>query len=592
MSKGRADDLRKLPLQSCDVLLHEAGVPPIHTPVSVLQALPAHVKDRLYVVHTAAVPLESGLRLAPTGTAGTLRLFAMDQKPKRLGSTVSETKNIIDPSTLQDGSNHNLTIHGKADPSIPQSMSDQFSKGKGEADIAPLVFLRPADTSDAWFILNLLAAVPFLSSLSYGHTMEILEIANVHVFCDGDVVLNGSRRPDFLVVIWEGTCMECRHDCNDDIEHAPVIWHAGDWMGPLSLQPDASRSSTSDPSNKPRDIFAVSKEGTKAIFLPMKDVSRILKNGSSLFRKYMALEEEQKKHHVERLKRSSGELVRNQNQSICDNDKLLNVLQCNSVLGSLYATQKRHLESLAEGPTFFSCKDVLWKVGDPVIQAYIVVSGTATFGRAAPLDTQDGHSVGRRGSTGAILGSIAERGMGQEQNTSVFPPPSLVEADKILSKVSVDSEYARLESLLQIRAEDMEDFSMQVENDDSATQQVVSAYRDRFANKILRKLYSRHAYTENIVFSRGNFLCDFSRLVSGDLAKNSFDSETANDTPSRSHSRSSIGSLLGDHHCHTSNLIAGPNGCLVMVFPRDALISFLDNNPGVLLSLLGTQAVV
>ena len=77
LSKQRADDLRQLPIQDCDILLHEAGAPPIHTPLSVLQALPSEVRDRLYIVHTSAIPADSGLRVAPTGTKGTIRLDTM-----------------------------------------------------------------------------------------------------------------------------------------------------------------------------------------------------------------------------------------------------------------------------------------------------------------------------------------------------------------------------------------------------------------------------------------------------------------------------------------------------------------------------------
>merc|ERR1712127_975989 len=43
----------------------------------------------------------------------------------------------------------------------------------------PPVSLRPTSSSDAWFILNLLYAVPFMSSLSYAYTMEVLETARV-----------------------------------------------------------------------------------------------------------------------------------------------------------------------------------------------------------------------------------------------------------------------------------------------------------------------------------------------------------------------------------------------------------------------------
>jgi hypothetical protein len=68
-----------------------AGVPPIHTPVSVLAALPEDVKNRLYLVHTSkkSVPgemfsdsvilkqctlAESGLKIAPEGVENTIAL--------------------------------------------------------------------------------------------------------------------------------------------------------------------------------------------------------------------------------------------------------------------------------------------------------------------------------------------------------------------------------------------------------------------------------------------------------------------------------------------------------------------------------------
>jgi len=43
---------------------------------------------------------------------------------------------------------------------------------------------------------------------------------------------------------------------------------------------------------------------------------------------------------------------------------------------------------------------------------------------------------------------------------------------------------------------------------------------------------------------------------------------------------------------HSSTLAAGKEGCSVIVFPKESLIPFLDDYPGLLLSLLGTQVVV
>ncbi len=63
IGEGRFESLSNFPWQS-DMLLHEAGVPPIHTPMSVLLKLPEDVKQRMYVVHVAEkdVPRDGGLR--------------------------------------------------------------------------------------------------------------------------------------------------------------------------------------------------------------------------------------------------------------------------------------------------------------------------------------------------------------------------------------------------------------------------------------------------------------------------------------------------------------------------------------------------
>jgi CRP-like cAMP-binding protein/glyoxylase-like metal-dependent hydrolase (beta-lactamase superfamily II) len=59
-----------------DLILHEAGVPPIHTPVETLSALDDEVKARLYVNHISQdkLPPDSGLKLAPPGVDATLLL--------------------------------------------------------------------------------------------------------------------------------------------------------------------------------------------------------------------------------------------------------------------------------------------------------------------------------------------------------------------------------------------------------------------------------------------------------------------------------------------------------------------------------------
>ncbi len=60
---------------AADVIVHEAGVPPIHTPVAALDALPDAVKERLLVVHCAPANRQGGAARAAAG--GALRVAAV-----------------------------------------------------------------------------------------------------------------------------------------------------------------------------------------------------------------------------------------------------------------------------------------------------------------------------------------------------------------------------------------------------------------------------------------------------------------------------------------------------------------------------------
>jgi hypothetical protein len=198
LSRARANDLRQLPLQETDLLLHEAGAPPIHTPLEVLMQLPTRVKKRLYVVHTSALPEDCELRVAPTGTAGTIRLDQLQKSRNRLGDRGMSTRNWVadnsasvtmeeepDMPSAWNGANSeydssSVNSFEETTPDPHADFSTSFANltrppGSGKKARAnsmfvsdgmasiPLVSLRPASSTDAWFILNLLSAVPFLS---------------------------------------------------------------------------------------------------------------------------------------------------------------------------------------------------------------------------------------------------------------------------------------------------------------------------------------------------------------------------------------------------------------------------------------------
>lgn len=115
-------------------------------------------------------------------------------------------------------------------------------------------------------------------SLPYSATMELLEAAQVDVFKMGAIVVPAESRSTILCVFWEGTCIERKRykglqdqkivDSGDfsaelAIEEDLMVWHAGDWTGPLSFQPDLRMSGESRSIQNPHDVVALSEKGVK-----------------------------------------------------------------------------------------------------------------------------------------------------------------------------------------------------------------------------------------------------------------------------------------------------------------------------------------
>lgn len=75
-TKARYEQLA-FPKFTENIILHEAGVPPIHTSQKVLAALSDKIKSRMYLVHTAEKDLlkDSGLKLAKAGVENTMVLI-------------------------------------------------------------------------------------------------------------------------------------------------------------------------------------------------------------------------------------------------------------------------------------------------------------------------------------------------------------------------------------------------------------------------------------------------------------------------------------------------------------------------------------
>lgn len=732
LSKARCKDLNHLPLQQTDLLLHEAGAPPIHTPLDVLMKLPPEIKARLYVVHTSALPEGCDLRVAPTGTAGTIRLDQIRRDsgsfgpggPKGLMSkkrpSIFESNTGSGNSFLKIGAESNLLddVDEYAEselfnptPSIYAHLLGEdaaASQARKQSSEPPPVSLRPTSSSDAWFILNLLSAVPFLSSLSYTSTMEVLETARVVAYCCGEVVLAAGRRSKYLVVVWEGTCMEreqstmggdTRSSFNSQVSlenegKGKAVWYAGDWTGPRVLQPEKRLSGDSSTS-RTHDIVAMSAEGVKVIMVDFTALHTVLRTGSNLYRKYLLSVSQQHSCKIPSTINSTSSSVF---KNAVKNLNVIELLESNTGLRKLTAVQKRHLECLVEGPNVYTPGQRLWRAGSIVDKAFIVVAGTVSFvpkrrhGGSAGKNLKAQHRVKQthetlsftpEGNLGETMRNDAVKAVRElqasvptDENNSIDDSEtedanlSDSKGASVSNSLTETEDYHRLSRGLQKWAErhhdsqgnehterrrrgssstdnspevslhDFCDATIQDENKDkkgiiinadkmkgerrasTASTGAGTGFNDsmtdvgagaegrrpstknRFANKVLGRLYNRRAFASGLVFSRGHFLGDIEKMVEGLLSSGTVQNEDqtqdeleqfpfAENEDALSLDTMTIHELEGGQHtAHTSTLAAGKDGCVVLILPKASLIPFLDAHPGLLLSLLGTQVVV
>ena len=100
----------------------------------------------------------------------------------------------------------------------------------------------------------------------------------------------------------------------------------------------------------------MSTEGVKVITVEFSSLHIILKSGSALYRKYLDRTLQQKRHlslEVNSEASTNSAATHKLLTTALTKLNIIELLDQNSALGKLAAVQKRHLESLAEGPIGF-----------------------------------------------------------------------------------------------------------------------------------------------------------------------------------------------------------------------------------------------
>ncbi|MBF0470786.1 MAG: cyclic nucleotide-binding domain-containing protein [Gammaproteobacteria bacterium] len=268
ISRGRRDDLLAFPWDK-DVVFHEAGVPPLHTPLAFLCELPLEVRQKMYLVHVSAssIPEGSGLRVAPTGLANTVRL-----------------------------------------------------------DVGELPH------SEAIELLDLLSTIELLRHLDLAAAREILRIARIEQYEDGDAVFRQGDPGDKFYIVKSG---------HVDIQiggRTLTIFSYGDFFGEKGLFLD-----------DPRSADAIARSPTQLVMIPRNEMLHFLKGRES----YRLLQE----------------------VALQQNTHLRQLIEANSNLNDLTPTQKTRLMGMIEQEVTYPPGEELFAGGAFGDAVYLVSSG-------------------------------------------------------------------------------------------------------------------------------------------------------------------------------------------------------------------------
>ncbi len=96
ISKKRHAEFMDFPWDS-DIIYHESGMPPLHTPISYLNSLPVETQKKMVIYHIAAkdFPEKTNLTLAKFGIANTIE-FKMEKGPFQEAYSILDTISKID----------------------------------------------------------------------------------------------------------------------------------------------------------------------------------------------------------------------------------------------------------------------------------------------------------------------------------------------------------------------------------------------------------------------------------------------------------------------------------------------------------------
>lgn len=197
-SKERYEELAFRDFTKFDLILHEAGIPPIHTPQEAFLKLPPEAIENLYLFHCNCDSIkDKSLKLVAVGLENTLVL-------------IDDNQDIVHYSL-------------KRTPSI----RSQNARGKVEDNVDPF-------RSN----LELLASVDLVSWIPVKRMLDLLEVVDTVHYKKGELIIEAGSMGTRFYFVKKG---RLRIYLNTPGQNFDKIYHVGDYFGESAIFKDGFR---------------------------------------------------------------------------------------------------------------------------------------------------------------------------------------------------------------------------------------------------------------------------------------------------------------------------------------------------------------
>ena len=241
-SRKRYEELALRDFSKYDIILHESGIPPIHTPQSVFLEWPQELQEKLYLFHCSCDSVKNQTKLKVVHSGLENSLILVQEKPSRVLRSLASPF----PENVKNPASH-LSFHGETtSPKDENYLKSKLFFYLISDDLQTSNFFKRPQSSNLQneevdpfkSNLQLLAGVDIVSWIPIKRMLDLLEVINTVKYQKNSMVIQANSYGSRFYFVKQGRLKIFLNTEKDSFEK---IISTGDYFGESAIFGDGFR---------------------------------------------------------------------------------------------------------------------------------------------------------------------------------------------------------------------------------------------------------------------------------------------------------------------------------------------------------------